>query len=284
MYSVITMSEKKSFGVKVTLEQKTFIDDTLKDFSKNNNESNKGTALYKLVKHYYEFIQSSDQSSNYVPETIKETMALINCDYLEYQDEFICLEAMSKKKKVEPIAISPEQVLLRCKACKRKRAEDIIDERNKELRKENIKKLMRFMHEFTQVSASGFEITNFMCTGRQLESNELIFSRDGLSMYCPKLEMDLIHITEECLQRINPDTKEKPCECLISLSQHIKFNKEFWENIDVQLPSLTYTDKELNEIYDKNMQDMEHVVDSVNRQIDAEYEIKEEKVSKKDEE
>lgn len=230
-------TKRKTVSFKLDEDKAETVKEIISDQSSRTGKD-QGDILYSIV---LDSQKPEQRSENHAPETTSsQVLETINCPYLEIMDsQFTCLEGIAKKKKVETIGYSPEETLIKCRACIRYKLEARERERQKELRTEAMRKLAKFVAQFSKIASNGFEVVANLCTCNEFEGNQFIFSRDGETLFCPLQDDDLVNIKAHCQQKINPNTGEKPCEYLIALSQIVNLDAEFWDGVETQYPDLT---------------------------------------------
>ena len=219
-----------SLGFKVDESQKTLINSVLERVSKERSLNKSDSLVYVIEK--YSNLDIGNKSGDYIPTNIRDVLTQIRCGYIGFvKDEFICRENMSKKKKPDILEGEPNVVLNNCLACIQHKLKNETDKRNTEMRKESIKKLQTFMKNFIAISKSGFKYTAFMCLC-DADEGKIIFSRGGESLQCPLIEYELVDIQLSCMEKINPNTQNKPCESLASLEGIQAIDPSIFKNID----------------------------------------------------
>jgi len=257
---------------RINESQKQLITNTLERVAKEKG-FNKGDSLLYIVESFSK-MQLGDKTNEPVNLNIRETLLDIDCDYIEFSDEtFWCLEKAHATKKKDTLGVNPESVKRFCIACKQGKADKIENKIKEERRKESFKRIERFLKQFMVITEKGFIAETYMCLCNAIEGN-LIYSRDGKSLQCPLLDNDIVQINDTCMTALNPKTGLPPCHYLVTLEHLVQLTKEDIEKMDIELPQIDYIEQE--EPTSRTIS-KEHRKD-----IDAEYEVKEEKGEEKE--
>jgi len=229
----------------------------------------KGEALEYVFDAYLKIISDIKiEPHKYIEQDIKDVLETINCDYLLYDGKFYCLEKYHKTKERDVIGIDPEKVKANCIACLKGKQDIIKNRLIEQRRKESFKKLHDFLKQFIVITEKGIIANAYMCTYDAIDGKFHV-SKDGKTIECPLEEDEYVSIKDVCYTRLNPKTEMPPCHYLITLEHIVKLTKEGLDEMDITIPVIDYIEPEeptsrvLNTKYRK--------------EIDAEYEIKEEK-------
>lgn len=231
------------FSVKITETQKDFINEILASRMSADNLK-KGQALAEVVLDYTRSQSLDEEEASPDPEFRDPSMDSINCGYLKLGKDFTwyCFENVHKKKKPEELGGDRDRVVDLCLACLQRKYELAQLARDKELKKEAIKKLDRFMRRYSQLAQDGFNVEAHICTANEIEGS-LVFSRDGRFLACP-LMMDegglphLVPIEDHCKEKIDQGSGTRGCSYLTILSRLVKLDKEFMEAEGVIMPNV----------------------------------------------
>lgn len=225
---------------RVSPHQKKFINKVLKKVIDDKSLS-KPDSLYHVVEVYDK--QQSKGSTNpddFIASNIRDAIRNIECNYLQFTDEtFYCLEKFNKSKKKDILGIEPQEIVALCTSCKQGKADVVRIQIEKEQRKASVKKLMDFAKQFMVVTEKGFLATSYMCVAEALEGN-MIFSRDGRTLYCTLQDNDAVDIEKTCMCALNPDTDKPPCQYLITLDHLVTISKEDLEEMNLNIPTMEY--------------------------------------------
>lgn len=235
------------YSVKVTQEQKDFMN-TILATEMEVRDCKKGQALASVVMEYTRAKSPEDEGPEtriYPDDEDLETFKnRINCNYLKFDPDFsfYCYENVNKKKKPDELGGDRDKVLNLCNSCLQRKFEIAQAARDKELRKEAIKKLDRFMTRYSQLAQDGFNVEAHICTANEIEGS-LVFSRDGVFLACPLMldENELPHlvpIAEHCKKKIDAGSGTRGCTYLTVLSRIVKLDKEFMEAQGVEFPNV----------------------------------------------
>jgi len=262
---------KSVWSTRLNKEQKDKINKTLERIAEEK-EFTKSQSLIYIVDSFSK-MQLGDSTNEPVTINIRETLLDIDCDYIEYSDEtFWCLEKTHKTKKKDELGTDPESVKRICRACKQGKADIIGNKIREERRKESFKRIERFLKQFMTITEKGFIAETYMCLHDAIEGN-LIYSRDGKSLQCPLEDNDIVQIKDVCMNAINPKTGLTPCQYLVTLEHLVQLTKEDIEEMDIDLPQIDFIEPQEKTSHTLNKESRKN--------IDAEYEIKEEKGEEK---
>ncbi len=231
----------KTFSVKLDEHKRDFVNQTINNFQEDNGIDTKSEAFYLLVKQFASKDQDEPvKAGNVFYGAIQTTIKDIDCPYLDYSendDQFLCLEHFAKNKRPRIITSDNRKALTYCMACKNKKIENETIRVNRILEKQNIKRLRDFLTRFQQITGKGFEVETVLCLAEVFSENSFTLSRDGITLYCP-IDKDTVNIEFHCKQKVNPDTKETPCEFLSTLKHIARFNEQFFKDQDITVPQL----------------------------------------------
>jgi len=234
--------------------------------AEKNNLTKSETLVY--IVESFSNMQLGDATNEPVTINIRETLLTIDCDYIEYSNEkFWCLEKTHKTKKKDELGTDTKSVKRLCTACKQGKADLIEHKIREERRKESFKRIEGFLKQFMTVTEKGFIAETYMCLCDAIEGS-LIYSRDGKSLQCPLIDNDIVQIKDTCMTSLNPKTGLPPCHYLVTLEHLVQLTKEDIEKMDIDLPQIDYIEPQEKTSHTLNK---EH-----RKEIDAEYEIKEE--------
>ena len=256
-----------SWTCKLNKNQKEMINLVFERIAKKNDLTKSETLVY--IVDSFSKMQLGDTTSEPVTLNIRETLLDIDCDYIQYSNEiFWCLEKAHKTKKKDELGTDPESVKSICIACKQGKADLIKDKIREERRKESFKRIERFLKQFMTITEKGFIAETYMCLCNAIEGN-LIYSRDGKSLQCPLVDNDIVQINDTCMTALNPKTGLPPCHYLVTLEHLVQLTKEDIEKMDIEMPQIDYMEQE---------EPTSRTISKEHRtEIDAEYEVKEEK-------
>jgi hypothetical protein len=228
----------------------------------------KGDSLEYVIDKYNQLSTKGEvDHEDYIAPTIIETMKDIDCDYIQYLDDtFYCLERFENRRKKDALGVEPEEVKILCTACKRRKAEQIQEQWEKEQRKQSIKKLKNFAKQFMIMTERGFIAASYMCIADSIDGNFQI-SRDGKTLTCALDDYNPVNIEETCKCRLNPKTKQPPCINLVTLEHLVTLTKDDLQEMNLELPQLEASP----------IQPQEQLEPDLDRKtVEANYEIKEE--------
>lgn len=276
------MSVAVSF--KVPKQDRKFINDKINEYAKNKRMK-KGDAFVRIMKDYFSKDHLIDDADSV---SIENVLYAVECHYLKVIDDetFACYELVHKQKAPKPLGIISEaiNVIELCRSCQNRKVELHNLQIQKELKKVNIKKLEEFMKHYTQLTKDGTEVISHLCLG-DTASSALIFSYDGLFLPCPLLKnideetgleyKEVVNIESICKMKINPETREKPCEYLALIPHIISMHDIIKDNAESTL------DPWVDEDYPflKALEDK--VIDEESETIEADFEVIEKEENEK---
>ncbi|MBA7490916.1 hypothetical protein ES702_01459 [subsurface metagenome] len=233
------MSTAISF--RVLKKDKELIDKKIIDYAKDRGLL-KGDAFIRIMKDYFStehFIDDADSVS------VEHVLHVIDCPYLKIVNDelFACFELVHKQKIPKPLGVISEAlgVIELCRSCQDRKVELHNIKIQNELKKVNIKKLAEFLKHYTQITKDGTEVISHLCLG-DTSASALIFSYDGMYLSCPLLKQidketgiefkEAVNIENICKKKINPETRETPCEYLALIPHLIKMRDIMDEDIE----------------------------------------------------
>lgn len=123
--------------------------------------ANKGEALYAYMKQGKELFEISRKGLP--PQSAQETIDQINCPYLQYDENWFCLELVHRTKKKKELGWNAKETLALCISCKDGKADQIREQYQKKLRGQNIKGILQLITLFQKLAQDGVPSTIYFC-------------------------------------------------------------------------------------------------------------------------
>lgn len=232
---------QKSFSVKLDQPLKEELDSLMSGYLDQHPDLTKAQAVYNILKQgttearTTDYIEADPESKSiqYVLDEIRNR----GCHYLIHDDSFLCLEKMDTSKKPANLGFNPDLVYSMCLACLNRQVQKAQQKAQDILNKAGAKQLQDFIKKMVQLKDSNFKVDIFLCMAES-DKNKIQASSDGQSLNCPLMNNETIYIKTHCQQRINPDTRQPPCQFLVSYEQYTKIDDTVFKQFQITEPQL----------------------------------------------